>query len=127
MTGERLAKAERAIGAARLLLDAGDADFAVARAYYAMFYTAEALLASEGLRFSKHSGVQSAFGQRFAKSGVLDPKYHRWLLEASASRLEGDYGYEAEIDPAEVARTLEQAEEFLRAARDYLGQGDAPG
>lgn len=120
MTAERLEKAERAIRAAQLLLEAGDADFAVARAYYAMFYTAEALLAREGLRFSKHSGVQSAFGERFAKAGLLHPKFHRWLLEASASRLEGDYGYEAVIDPEEVARTIGHAREFLAAAREHL-------
>ena len=32
-------------------------DFAVSRAYYTMFYVAEAFLPGEGLTFSKHSGV----------------------------------------------------------------------
>ncbi|MGH8566242.1 MAG: HEPN domain-containing protein [Gammaproteobacteria bacterium] len=47
---------------------------AAARAYYAMFYVAEALLYERGLSFRKHAGVHGAFGQHFAKSGVLDAK-----------------------------------------------------
>lgn len=46
-----LDKAGRAIHAAETLLREGDADFGAGRAYYAMFYTAEALLAEKGLRF----------------------------------------------------------------------------
>jgi uncharacterized protein (UPF0332 family) len=58
-----LGKAQRAIQAARTLLDAGDLpEFATGRAYYAMFYVAEALLEEKDLRFSKHGGVHGAFG-----------------------------------------------------------------
>src|SRR5215471_5933071 len=48
-TEKLLAKASRAIAAAKLLLQAGDVDFAAGRAYYAMFYVAEALLAEKGV------------------------------------------------------------------------------
>lgn len=37
---ELVGKAERSLAAARRLLEAGDYDFAVSRAYYAMFYVA---------------------------------------------------------------------------------------
>lgn len=72
MTAEQAAllqKAQKSLRAARLLADQGFYDFAVSRAYYAMFYIAEAFLLGEGLAFSKHSAVISAFGERFAKSG----------------------------------------------------------
>lgn len=46
-----LDKAVDAIEAAELLVDAGKADIAVGRAYYAMFYIAEALLNEKGLKF----------------------------------------------------------------------------
>lgn len=81
-TEKLLAKASRAIQSSRTLLDSGDPESAVSRAYYAMFYVAEALLGEKGLRFRKHGGVHGAFGEHFAKTGTLDPKYHRWLLEA---------------------------------------------
>ena len=76
-TEKLLAKASRAIDAAKLLLQAGDADFAAGRAYYVMFYVAEALLAEKGRRFRRHSAVQAAYGDEFAKPAVLDPQFHR--------------------------------------------------
>ncbi|MUL35547.1 HEPN domain-containing protein [Gloeocapsopsis dulcis] len=58
-----LEKAYRSLQAAKLLNTQPLAEFAVSRAYYAMFYVAEALLEGEGLTFSKHSAVIAAFGQ----------------------------------------------------------------
>ena len=69
-TRKFLDKALQSIDAAKSLLDGGYADFAGARAYYAMFYTAEALLCNKGLKFRKHGGVHSAFGEHFAKTGL---------------------------------------------------------
>lgn len=51
-------------------LDEGDADFAAARAYYAMFYAAETLLSKLGLDFAKHSGVITEFNRHFIKTGL---------------------------------------------------------
>lgn len=115
-------KAARAIHAAEQLLHGGDTEFAVGRAYYAMFYVAEALLNEKGLRFRKHGGVHGAFGEHFAKTSELDPKYHRWLLQAFNKRVTGDYGVEAVVTPEEVALMIEQAREFLQEARRYLGE-----
>lgn len=94
-----LRKAGRSLKAAGALLHAGDTDLAASRASYAMFYTAEALLLSRGLCFSKHSGVQAAFGKHFARPAEFDPKFHRWMLEAFAARIAGDYGVDAVLDP----------------------------
>lgn len=44
------------IRAARLLADQGLYGIAVSRAYYAMFYVAQAFLLGDGMAFSKHSG-----------------------------------------------------------------------
>lgn len=115
-----LEKAARSIKAAERLLECGDTEFAAGRAYYAMFYVAEALLSERGLRFSKHAGVHSAYGEHFAKTGALDPMYHRWLLSAFNKRIAGDYGVEASFTKAEVREMVEQATEFLQTARRYL-------
>jgi uncharacterized protein (UPF0332 family) len=88
-----LEKAVDAIEAAEILVDNGKSDVAAGRAYYAMFYVAEALLSEKGLTFSKHSGVHAAFGETFAKTKEMDPKFHRWLLDAFDKRLAGDYGW----------------------------------
>ncbi len=121
-TQKLLQKASRAIHAAETLLREGEADFAVGRAYYAMFYIAEALLGARGLRFRKHSSVHSAFGKRFIKTSLLDSKYHRWLIDAFDTMIKGDYGVEAVITDAEATRMIKQAHEFLQAGRRYLSK-----
>jgi uncharacterized protein (UPF0332 family) len=115
-----LAKAERALHAARTLHNAEDYEFAAGRAYYSMFYSAQALLHERGLRFSKHSGVHAAFGKEFAKTARLDPKYHRWLLAAFNTRLEADYGMEIAVSQEDVEDLLQRGREFLTAARELL-------
>ena len=115
-----LDKAGRAIAAAERELASGDAEFSVARAYYAMFYVAEALLNEKGLRFKKHGGVHGAFGEHFAKTGALDSKYHRWLLAAFEKRITADYEVEEAIESDDATEMIGQAREFLAAARQYL-------
>jgi uncharacterized protein (UPF0332 family) len=49
---ELLDKARRSIRTAEKIFKDGEVDFAGSRAYYAMFYVAEALLLDRGLAFS---------------------------------------------------------------------------
>lgn len=115
-----LAKAQDAIEAAELLLGGNKNSFAGGRAYYAMFYIAEALLHEKGLEFRKHSGVHAAYGKHFAKTGEIDVKFHRYLLEAFESRLEADYGVDIVLSEKAVDELIQRAREFLVAARSYL-------
>lgn len=115
-----LEKAGRALRATETLLRAGDHEFAAGRAYYAMLHAAQALLREHDLRYRKHAGVHGAFGEHFAKTGRLDPKYHRWLLDAFDDRLRGDYDIDLSFDREAVVKRIEQAREFLAVAREYL-------
>lgn len=58
-----LNKATRALSSAQRQLEAEDYDFASSRAYYAVFYSLEAILLTKGLSFSKHSGAINAFNR----------------------------------------------------------------
>jgi len=111
-----LTKARRSLAAARRLAADGDLDFAVSRAYYAMFYTAQAFLLGRGLRFSKHSAVIAAFGQEFARSDERFREYHHGIIEAQDARNAGDYQIEAVLSCEEVEKHLDRAESFLRLA-----------
>jgi uncharacterized protein (UPF0332 family) len=120
-----MVKARESLKAARLLLDGGFGDFAASRAYFAMFYAAEALLAAKGLEFSSHSAVIGAFGREYAKPGLLDPKLHRHLIAMQEARLNGDYE-DIGVTTAHVAgHLLEQAEGFVQAADEFLKKSDA--
>ncbi len=123
-TRSLLEKADRAIEAASSMLESVGPEFAAGRAYYAMFYTAEALLHERGQQFSKHSGVHAGFGKEFAKTGLLDPRFHRWLLNAFDSRVQDDYDAESLVSGERVEEMLDQARVFLAAAREFLTEGD---
>ena len=120
-TAKLLDRAQDTIEAADILLTNEKVDIAAGRAYYAMFYTAEALLNEQGLEFNKHSGVHAAFGKHFAQTNLLNPKYHRWLIDSFDKRLIGDYGVEANLQTDVVVSMIHQAQEFLEAAKAYLG------
>ncbi len=121
-TVKLLDKATRSIAAGESALADGHVEAAANRAYYAMFYVAEALLNERGLTFRKHAGVHSAFGEHFARQGLLDTRYHRRLLAAFNKRVAADYGVDAELSAAEVEQMLGQAREFLQAGRELLEQ-----
>lgn len=119
-TQKLLAKAARVLKFAERLGTDDDGEFAVGRAYYAMFYIAEALLNESGHRFRKHGGVHGAFREHFVKTGLLDGKYHRWLLEAFSLRITGDYGIESDLTAEDAAVLIGEAREFLEAATKFL-------
>jgi len=60
----------------------GFPDYAASRAYYAMFYIAEAFLDGEGMSFSSHAAVIGAFGREFARTGRVPAEFHRFLIDA---------------------------------------------
>jgi len=124
MTPEQAAllkKARESLNAAGILAGQSYWDFAASRAYYAMFYVAEAFLLGEGLTFSKHSGVIAAFGQHFAKTGRVPLEFHRFLIEAEALRNVGDYDIGPGLTAEETQPLIERAEQFLALAESRIG------
>ena len=117
-----LEKARRSQKVAARLFKDGDVDFAASRAYYALFYTAEALLLSRDLSFSSHAAVIANFGKEFAKTGTLNSKFHHYLMESQDRRNIGDYSVLAEVTKEEVREMLAWAKEFIKVAESYLKQ-----
>lgn len=123
---ELLEKADENIRAADTLIKAHFFEIAVSRGYYAILYVARALLIEEGKIVSSHREVQSAFGLLFAKTGKLDTKYHRYLLDSFRKRQFADYQHDAEVSEAEAVEVVNNAEEFLVAAKAYLSSFVSP-
>jgi len=123
--GAMIRKARESLEAAKSLIRDGHPGFGASRAYYAMFYVAEALLAQMGLSYSSHSAVIAAFGKKFAKTARMDAKFHRWLIDAEDIRNIGDYGVDRDVPEEQAAAVCEWAAEFIRAAETYLsGSGE---
>jgi uncharacterized protein (UPF0332 family) len=86
-----MAKAHYSLTAAKTLLEESLFAESISRSYYAMFYAAKALLLLDGIDVSKHSAVAAAFGREYAKTGKIDPRYHRMLLDGFEWRQKSDY------------------------------------
>ena len=114
-------KARTGLKAARVMLEEGFPGFAASRAYYTMFYIAEALLEGEGMAFSKHSAVIAAFGKHFAQTGRVPAEFHRWLIKAQIARIQGDYNAPETVSLEEARLQVERAEQFFRMAVELLG------
>jgi uncharacterized protein (UPF0332 family) len=124
MTPEQAAllnKARDSVRGAKLLADDGLYDFAISRAYYAMFYVAEPFLLGQGLSFSKHSAVIAAFGERFAKTNIVPLEFHRYLIEGQDKRNVGDYQIGPNLTATQAAEQVAHAEQFLELAEQILG------
>ena len=107
-------KARHALGVAEKLRAGGDFPDAASKAYYAMFYAAQALLKSHGIEVVKHSAVASVLGRRFAKTGRLDPKFHRIFLNARRVRETADYGIFQEVTEHAAEVAVEEGRAFLK-------------
>jgi uncharacterized protein (UPF0332 family) len=115
-----LSKARDSIEAGKLLLDKGYCDFAASRAYYAMFYLAQAALLEQGQSFTKHSAVIAAFGERLAKPGLLPVELHRFILDAYDDRISGDYSTGPGLTSVQVTEQIARAEQFLKGVEQFL-------
>ena len=87
------------------------------------FYLAQALLLSKNLTFSSHSAVIASYGKEFAKTDLLDRKFHRYMIDAQERRQVGHYGAQHEkVIETEAKESLVWAEEFQEAVEKYLNE-----
>ncbi|MBI3329456.1 MAG: HEPN domain-containing protein [Nitrospinae bacterium] len=113
-------RAQEALRATGTLLAAGFPDFAAARAYYAAFYAASALLLAEGKTFRSHRGVMALMHRDYIKPGRLPLDIGRMLSTLSDLRSIGDYGGAAHVSHTEAAVALSEAQQVLEAIQSLL-------
>lgn len=115
-----LARARRALRTGYMVLEDGDFVTAVNRAYYAVFYAANALLTTRGLERSKHSSVIAAFRQQFVKTGLIEVEYSDFYGVLLEDRQRGDYDELEVLDYETARRDLERARRFVERVEEYL-------
>jgi uncharacterized protein (UPF0332 family) len=91
-----LEKAERALSAARILLNADNPEGACNRAYYAMFDAAHAALLAAKLGIADtsiktHSGLIGAFGKHLVQAGLICVEHGRSFNQVHGLRQLADY------------------------------------
>ena len=90
------------------------------RTYYAVFYSATALLKTRGLSFSKHTAVLSAFRQHFVKTGEFSVEVSDFYKIAFETRHTGDYERQIQFEPEVLRKNLDRARDFVAEVEKWL-------
>lgn len=114
----KLAK-ERLIVSKKLLDDEFYMD-SVNRSYYAIFYTARALVAKDELDFSKHSAVIRYFRKNYIKTRIFDVRFSKYIGDVFDLINDGNYTYFVNIEKDDAETQYNHAAEFYEAVKNYL-------
>jgi uncharacterized protein (UPF0332 family) len=94
-------------------------DACASRAYYAAFYAASALFASEGHVFRKHTALEAAVHRDLVNSARWPGELGEAYTFLSGIRLKGDYGNLDHVSPEQAAKACQLARQILeRVAAD---------
>ena len=115
-----LEKAHKAIKSAELLYDAKDFHGSTNRSYYAAFHALTALLSTDGIFRSKHSGIVSEFRKHYIKTGLLDTNLSDKIGKLKDTRERSDYDTFSVISKSETAQQIEYAKDILNTVECYL-------
>ena len=118
----RLEKAENCYLAALQLFESGLFHDSASRSYYAIFTAVRAVLAKDGVDFSKHTGVISYFQREYIKTGIFDKKFSNYLQTAFQIRNNCDYDDFFIASKDDAAEQYARAEEFYLAMSKYLSK-----
>ena len=119
-----LRKSQHAIKVSEDLLGKGYSSDAMSKIYYALFYASQALLKSASINVIKHSAVESAIGFHFVKTGKMDVKYHRILIDARKLREVADYDLHETILRTQTLDKIAETKMFLKVVKKMILKAD---
>lgn len=118
---ERLiARAHRLLASSEALIQLGDRESAVSRAYYAMFHAARAALLTRQLTPKSHKGVLTLFSDQFVRTGEFPQENFRAFRDAFGDRTLADYADDISFTDQDALRTLAAARSFVDLAEILL-------
>ncbi|MFH0799079.1 MAG: HEPN domain-containing protein [Pseudomonadota bacterium] len=110
-------KAEQRLKSAETLLDIGNYEDAVSRAYYAILDAATACLVKKDVIPQSHAGAIRLFSLHYIKPGTVDKKHQRQFARIEKARIEADYTHLRIFSREETAEIIASAHEFVKMAK----------
>jgi uncharacterized protein (UPF0332 family) len=115
-----LQRSDEALISAKTLLEKGLLADSVSRAYYAMFYAAQAILLKHNLSAKSHSGTISLFGRNIVEKGLVPRNFGRLLNDAHDLRQKSDYDAQADFELPDITHFVDQAGYFVGTIKQML-------
>ena len=116
----RIEQARECLKSAEILICEEAYRDAMNRAYYSMFHSARAVLAIDNFDSKKHSGIISAFRERYVKTGKISSHLSRMIGTAFEMRNDSDYQDFYIVSKDDVTEQAENAKQFLLAVEEYI-------
>lgn len=120
LSQKELNRAQKALSAAKALLEYQLYEDCVSRAYYAVLHAAKAALAMEGVEPQSHNAVRRMFGLHLVKTGKIEKDFAKILTAEQEDREIGDYDIHIEIEQDTAQKRVADAEEFVKRIKEYL-------
>lgn len=115
-----LKKAQKFLRSAAVLIELEDFDSTASRAYFAMFFAAQAALLHETQALSSKQGIRSAFISRFVENGPLPEQAADAFQRASELQEMGDYAYDFAVRSSDAELILAEAEAFVNSLENMV-------
>lgn len=115
-----LRKAQQYLRSSAVLLETGDFDSTASRAYFAMFYAAQALLMNRNASLPSGSGIRRAFVEQFVENGPLPDRAKEALNRGYELQEVGDYSQEFVVSERDAEQLLSEAEAFVNSIAGML-------
>lgn len=88
--------------------------------YYAIFHATRALLLTDNIQRSKHTGLISEFIKQYVATGKIDKKYSKMIKGAEKIRINTDYKFFYIVSKDEAKEQLENAGMFVSEIVNHI-------
>jgi uncharacterized protein (UPF0332 family) len=109
----RRQKSRETLEDAHILFQKGRLFSALNRIYYALFYEVMALLLTNDLSSSSHTGIRALFNEHFVRTGKVRVELGRFFSRMYDFRQKGDYADFVQFEEAKIKEWLASAEAFI--------------
>jgi uncharacterized protein (UPF0332 family) len=117
---KELARANKSLQAARMLLENQLYEDCVSRSYYAVLHAAKSALTKVGIEAKSHQAVKRMYGLHFIKTEQIEKHFAEILTAQQQDREIGDYNIYLNIQKDRAAKRVSDAEKFIKRIEKFL-------
>ena len=90
------------------------------RAYYSIFHSIRAVLATEPIDFKKHKDVIAYFNKNYIKTEIFPKSMGRKISDSKEIREDSDYDDEFIVKEEDTKNQIDTAKELLKLVEEYI-------
>jgi uncharacterized protein (UPF0332 family) len=117
---KEMIRANRALEAAKMLLNNRLYEDTVSRSYYSVLHAAKAALIKIGVEPESHRAVRTMFSLHLIKPGKIEKEFAAILTAEYEDRELGDYDIDVDIESERADKRVRDAEAFIARIKQFL-------